>query len=280
MNPVIYKLGSIEIRAFTGWIAAGMVIGIVIVLGVAFRQPEQRPRLMRWLDALLGAVAVGLIGARAFHVWLNWAYFSVHTDQITAVTSGGLDWHGAVIGGLLGAVIVAVFRRVPLNRLLDALALALPFGAIAVWIASATASAVYGIEVRTLADYPSWLVTESPDVYGVVAPRLNLLPAGIALAIVVFVIVLALTVLRWLVGLRLWAALSLLALGMAVIDFFRADYVPTWAGRRADQLLDLGLAAVSIVILALVALYRLIGKSRRGAAVHPPASDLQGELQT
>ncbi len=280
MNPVIYKLGSIEIHAFTAWIAAGVIIGIGVTLGIAIRQPAQRPRLMRWLDAALGAVIGGLIGARAFHVWLNWAYFSVHTDQIAAVTSGGLDWHGAVVGGLLGAILVALIRRVPLTALLDALALALPIGAIAVWMACAAANAAYGIEVRTLADFPSWLVTESPDVYGGVAPRLNLLPAGIILAVVVLGLALILTIIHWLVGLRLWLALALYALGMAVIDFFRADYVPTWFGRRADQMLDLGLAAAAILIFAIIALYRFIGKSGRGAALNTSASDLKGELTT
>ncbi|MCC7452251.1 MAG: prolipoprotein diacylglyceryl transferase [Anaerolineae bacterium] len=278
MNPIIYKIGSIEIRAFTGWVAAGVIFGIALVLGMAFRQPDQRSRLMRWLDALLGAVVVGIIGARAFHVWLNWSYFSVHTDQITAVTSGGLNWHGAILGGLLGAIVVGLLRRVPLHRLLDALALVLPFGAITGWIASATASATYGIEVRTLADFPAWLVIESPDVYGVVAPRLNLLPAGIILAVIVLAVVLMLTAIRWLVGLRLWVALALLALGMAVIDFFRADYVPMWGGRRADHWLDVALAIIAILILLLVTLYRLIGKTRRGAVVQTP--DLQGELST
>ena len=38
----------------------------------------------------------------------------------------------------------------------------------------AGANCAYGVEVLTLADYPAWLVTESPDVYGTIAPRLNL----------------------------------------------------------------------------------------------------------
>jgi phosphatidylglycerol:prolipoprotein diacylglycerol transferase len=251
MNPIVYQFGPIEIHAFTAWIALGVTAGIVITLGMArFRQQ----RLMPWLDACVGAVVGGVIGARAFHVWLNWAYFSAHTDQIAALSSGGLDWHGAVVGGLIGAASVALVRHVPLLPLMDAFALALPFGAMAGWAASAAANAGYGVEVWTLADYPSWLVTESPDIYGIVAPRLNLPPIGIVLAVVVLVLVVILTLLGRLGGARLWLALCLYSLGMGVISFFRAEYVPIWLGRRADQVLDLALALAAILIFGVVAL--------------------------
>jgi prolipoprotein diacylglyceryltransferase len=251
VNPVVLRLGPLEIRAFTAWIAGAVAVGLVIVLGVALRRQE---RLMPWLDTVIGAVIGGVVGARAFHVWLNWAYFSVHTDQIIDLGTGGLDWHGAVVGGLLFAVCVALFRHVPIGTLLDAFALALPVGAAAFWFACAVANSAYGLEVPTLADYPSWLVIESPDVYGIIAPRLNLLPIGIILALIVLAVVLVLTAFGWLEGIRLWLALALYSTGMGAIDFFRAEYVPMWFGHRADQVLDLALAFSAILIFALVAL--------------------------
>jgi phosphatidylglycerol---prolipoprotein diacylglyceryl transferase len=260
MNPVVYKLGPLEIRAFTAWIAAGVVIGMGIILGMA---AYRRQRLMPWLDAATNAVVGGVIGARAFHVWLNWSYFSAHTDQIIGFQNGGLDWHGAVIGGVIGALLVALASRIAIGPLMDAFALALPVGAIAVWLACAAANSAYGLEVSTLADFPSLLVIESPDVYGVVAPRLNLPPIGIALAVIVFAAVFALTAYNWLAGLRLWLALAAYSLGMAFIDFFRAEYIPTWFGRRADQVLDLALALAAILIFGLVA----VVQRRRTAAV-------------
>ncbi len=250
MNPVLYKLGPLEIRAFTAWIGAGVVIGIGIVLGVALHRQQ---RLMPWFDAAANAVVGGMIGARAFHVWLNWSYFSAHTDQIIAFQNGGLDWHGAMIGGLVGAILVALASRISPSPLMDAFALALPVGAIAVWLACAAANSAYGLEVSTLADYPAWLVIESPDVYGIVAPRLNLPPMGIALAVIVLIVVAAATYYRLLAGLRLWLALALYSFGMAIIDFFRAEYVPTWFGRRADQVLDLVLSLGAILIFGVVA---------------------------
>ncbi len=254
MNSPVLNIGPITIHAFTAWMGLGIAIGFVLVIGGAAVRHEKR---MSAFDCAIGALVGGVIGARAGHVWLNWAYFSAHGDQIADLSNGGLDWHGAVALGLLFALCVAAIRRVKFGSLADSLALALPVGAIAAWIACAAVPAAYGIEVPTLADYPSWLVIESPDIYGNVAPRINLPPIGIALAVVVLLIVVVLTLGNRLAGLRLWLALALYALGLGVIDMFRADYAPIWSGHRADQVLDLAVALLAILIFGLLALARL-----------------------
>lgn len=251
MNEIVVQIGPIAIHAFTAWLMAGVAVGVVLIVARAAQRGE---RIAPWLDVIVGAVVGGVIGARAVHVWLNWAYFSAHTDQIIDLANGGLDWHGAVVIGLAAAIGVAFIRRVPIATLTDLLALALPVGAIAAWQGCGTATCGYGLEVPTLADYPSWLVTESADIYGTVAPRLNLPPIGTALAVVVLIFVIALTALGWLRGLRLWLAIALFSLGSGILDFFRAEYVPMWFDHRADQILDFALALVAILIFGIVAI--------------------------
>src|SRR5262245_26466027 len=186
MNPVVYEIGPIQIHAFTAWIMIGVGIGIAIMLTNALLRRE---RLLPWFDLALGSVGGGILGARAVYVWLNWSYFAIHTNQIADLNSGGLDWHGALAGGLLFASLVALMRRLNFKSTLDTFALIMPIGAITIWLASAGAGSAYGVEVSTLADFPSWLVIESPDVYGAIAPRLNLATMGIALAVVVLIVV-------------------------------------------------------------------------------------------
>src|SRR5258708_40348159 len=136
MNQVVFSFAGIEIHAFTLWIMAGVLVGALIVFGFAYRAGL---RLTPVLDVTLACVVGGVIGARAGHVWLNWAYFTAHTDQITDLRNGGLDWHGAVVVGLIAAVLMALIRRVPLQTLFNALALAFPIGAIAGWSACGVA---------------------------------------------------------------------------------------------------------------------------------------------
>ena len=253
MNEIVFQFGPVVIHAFTAWLMAGVAVGMMLIGGLAAQRGE---RLAPWLDVILGAVIGGVIGARAVHVWLNWSYFAAHTDQIANLGNGGLDWHGAVVVGLAGAISVALIRRVSVTTLTDVLALALPIGAIAAWQGCGAATCGYGLEVRTLADFPSWLVVESPDIYGTLAPRLNLPPIGTALAVLVLVIVISLTALRLLRGSRLWLAIALFSLGMGILDFFRAEYVPTWFDHRADQILDFALALVAILIFGITMVAR------------------------
>ena len=77
-----------------------LAVGIAILLSLAvdlYHQPARKA------DVYLGALILGVIGARAFHVAFNWDYFVDNRAEITLIEAGGLDWHGAVIGCLLGA---------------------------------------------------------------------------------------------------------------------------------------------------------------------------------
>src|SRR4051812_44043836 len=81
------------------------MLGIAIVLSllIGFYRDQPRGRL---IDVYLGAIVLGIIGARLFHVALNWDYFTDNQSEMWIIGAGGLDWHGALLGGLLGAAII------------------------------------------------------------------------------------------------------------------------------------------------------------------------------
>jgi phosphatidylglycerol:prolipoprotein diacylglycerol transferase len=157
------------------------------------------------------------------------------------INNGGLDWHGAVIGGVIGLHLAARWHQISPSPLLNSFALGLPLIALAAWWGCTAANCGYGAEVDTLANYLSFMVSESRDVYGLPAPRYHTQLFGLLLSVVL----LGLTVfLRW----RGWQAhrqfaviLALMSLGMFVIGFWRGDYAVIIAGLRADQWLDVGL---------------------------------------
>lgn len=245
MNPILLQFGGLEIRAFTFWLALGGLLSAALVLW------RGRAARMAHLDVVTAAALCGVIGARAEHVALNWAYFSANIAEIFAVSSGGVNWHGGLLGILFGAVAVAQQRRLHLPALLDSLAICLPIGALMAWQACAAASCGYGVEVRTLAEYPLWLAIEAPDIYGVLAPRLNLPLIGMLLALLLGALAVLLIGYGKLHGGRLWLLLALYSLAMAFLSGFRAEYVPIWFGVRADQALDLwiGLWATALFVL-------------------------------
>jgi len=257
MNPILVQVGGIEIRAFTFWIAAGASLCTALIVG------RGRAQAIAHLDVVVAAALCGAIGARAGHVALNWAYFAVHTSEIWSLSSGGLNWHGALLGCLLGALGMAQWRRLDAARLRDSLALCLPIAALASWQACVAAACGYGIEVRTLADYPPWLTIEAPDIYGITAPRLNVPLLGMFWSLVLGALALLLAWRNALQGARLWLLIALYALGMALLSGLRGEYVPRWFGMRADQALDLIVAAWSALLC--VAALRRQAKERRCA---------------
>ncbi len=173
-----------------------LTVGIAILLSLAIGLYRQRPR-GRVLDVYLGALVLGIIGARAFHIALNWDYFTDNRAEIWVIGAGGLDWHGAVLGGLLGLALVLWLQRIitrsirlSFNDLLLSLTFALPLIGLGGWVGCLAAGCGYGKEVNSLANYPRWMTSELVDVFGIVAPRYNTPYFGIALCLVGFLLLL------------------------------------------------------------------------------------------
>ena len=237
MNPVVIDLGPLELHAYTAWLMGGILLALGVI---AWRAHRHDPAAVtRWLDVGIAGVVGGVIGARLLYWALNWEYFADHTGEIAEISLGGMDWHGALLAGLPAVVVMARLRRVPLCPWTDAAALAWPVGLGAAWIACRRAGCGYGCEVQTLADWPGWLVEELPDVFGLVAPRLEVQLAGALFGGVLLGLVSLLTWRGWLPGLRFWVVLGLTGLGLAILGFFRADPARILVHRRADQVFDL-----------------------------------------
>jgi len=208
-------------------------------------------------------VVSGVIGARLLYVALNREYFTDHMGEIAKISSGGMAWHGGLLFGIPAVLVAARLRRVPLRPWTDAVALAWPLGLSAAWVACRQAGCGYGYEVQTLADWPGWLVEELPDVYGLVAPRLDVQLAGALLGEVLLVLALILTWGDWLPGLRVWLVLALTGLAMALLGFFRADPARILFHHRIDQVFDLILLLLSTVTGSMIWLLDRRAKTAR-----------------
>jgi prolipoprotein diacylglyceryltransferase len=241
--PSEIALGPFSLRTFTFALALAIITTILLTL----RRQERRGV---WLDVCLGALAGGIVVARLFHVLLHWDYFADNIGEAFRLNAGGLDWHGAVLGGLIGLWLAARWRKLRFPAALDALTLALPLLALASWAGCLASACGYGAEVDTLAHYSPFVVSETPDIYGIVAPRYNTQLFGILLALGLLLITVLLFWRGWLVLRRFWLVLALLSLCLFVIGFYRGDAVPLIAGLRADQWLDGMLVAISVQRLA------------------------------
>jgi len=222
MPPLFTVVGPFTVRTFTLALALGFAVCAGLVFVYAPRKGLRRATVM---DACIGALAGVVIGARLEFVLLNWDYFADNLNEALRPQSGGLSWHGAVIGGLIGLLIVAKLRKLPAADLLDMLtpapALLMLSGWYACW--SANGACGYGLEVDTLARYPSYAVSEAPDIYGIIAPRYNTQMFGIVLAIVLLALAAVLLWRGWLPYRRFWLLLALASVATFFVGFWRGD---------------------------------------------------------
>ncbi len=100
-DPIMFQLGSLQIRWYGLMFAIGFWLGTNIVAKMF--QHEGAPE--SWIGSLLLWVLGGtIIGARLGHVFFyQWDYYSAHPEKIIAFWEGGLASHGGTI-----AIIIAV----------------------------------------------------------------------------------------------------------------------------------------------------------------------------
>ncbi len=269
-------LGLFSVRTFTALIGAAAAVGLAALIGSALRRRETHP--LHWLDAGLGGLFGGVVGARLFHVLLNMAYFRDHTGEAFNLRAGGLNWHGAFYGALLGLWLAARWRRVPFRPLTDALTLALPVGVMAGWAGCLASACGFGAEVWTLADFPAWVVSEQADIFGVVVPRYNVQQFGIWLGAGLLVVAALIMLPQRLAGYRLWLVSALTGAGIFVLGFFRGDGAASFLPNlTSDQVLDMSVFAFSVLMTTALVLDTVRNRRRRAVSESEPvATDQEG----
>ena len=117
IDPVLISFGHIAIRWY-GLIVAGSIgLAVWLAAGEARRKGVRSKDLQ---DAVTWVIAVGLIGARLFHVIDHWAHeYAANPLRALYIWQGGLAIWGGVVGGLLALAVFARLRGLRLGRLAD-----------------------------------------------------------------------------------------------------------------------------------------------------------------
>lgn len=125
MNPVAFKIFGIEVMWYGILIAIGVILGTILALREAERIGVGEDNL---IDLLLFAIPLAVIGARIYYVVFTWDYYKENLKEIFHFRGGGLAIHGAIIAGIIVAVIFSRKRDIDFWKITDACAPSLALG--------------------------------------------------------------------------------------------------------------------------------------------------------
>jgi phosphatidylglycerol---prolipoprotein diacylglyceryl transferase len=262
MRPIFWQIEGLTISTYAVCMVLGLIAGTLVSLREA-RRRHIRSALV--LDAILAAVVSGVIAARLGYVLINWIYYQDHLAEIYRLWLGGLNWQTGLVGGSIGAWLIARRHSAPM-QILDLLAIGTALAVCVGWIGSYLSATAYGRELFPGQSF-FFLAIDAPDWYGLTNPRWPTQIIGATWALLLFLLLWFTRKKTWLDGARYWFFVAAYSLGALALGFTRGDDIPSLGGWRIDQLLDALLVGV-----ALVALARLRVKRRSTPQADQPAA--------
>lgn len=118
-------LGPIEIRWYGLLIASAVLIGTYLSRYLAKRR-GLNPDII--YDLIIWLVIAAIPSARLYYVLFEWQKYAQHPDWIVQIWRGGIAIHGAILGGLIAALIFARLKQIPFWQLADIVAPSLILG--------------------------------------------------------------------------------------------------------------------------------------------------------
>lgn len=90
------------------FIGLGVILGVLLALYEA-KRTGQNPDT--YLDFIIYAMIISIIGARLYYVIFSWDFYSQHPEKIFAIREGGLAIYGGIIGGVLTAIVYSRVKK-------------------------------------------------------------------------------------------------------------------------------------------------------------------------
>jgi phosphatidylglycerol:prolipoprotein diacylglycerol transferase len=125
MSPIIFQIGPVSIRWYGVLIMAGVILGLFLAGREAKRQDVSIELIY---DLFFYMILSAVVGARLYYIIFSWDLYRNNIQEVFAFWHGGLAIHGAVLGGVISAVIYARLKRLSFWLLADICAPSLILG--------------------------------------------------------------------------------------------------------------------------------------------------------
>ncbi len=141
MNPIAFKLGSIQVFWYGVLVAAAIGISYWLArrnIRADGMDPDKTDGLF------LKLIVVIIVGARLAYVVSDWAFFQTNPWEIIRTDHGGMGSHGAIIAALVFGYYWTKKEGIGYWRVADAVAPAFPVGHICVRLGNFINGELYG----------------------------------------------------------------------------------------------------------------------------------------
>jgi phosphatidylglycerol:prolipoprotein diacylglycerol transferase len=125
MQPILFSIFGLDIKAYGFFIALGFLIGINLAAHFAKKENEN-PEIV--YDISIYMLLAGIIGARLLEVLVNYEDYISHPLEIFAIWRGGLTFYGGLIAALIVSVIYVKKKKIDYFRYADIVAPSLALG--------------------------------------------------------------------------------------------------------------------------------------------------------
>jgi phosphatidylglycerol---prolipoprotein diacylglyceryl transferase len=269
IDPILLHIGGFSLRWYSLIMVAATIAGAFIFAGQLRRKGVESGHVV---GMLVVVVPSAIVGARLFSVLDNWGRYSHDLVAIVKPPYVGLAIYGVLTGGILALVVYCRVKKLPVLRVLDCLALAIPVGQIIGRCANIINGDTWGSSTRL----PWGFVYTNPhallptDLLGVPT---HPTPVYEQLWLAVMVAILWYAVPRLKTdGMAILLYLGLYSFGRFFISFYRVNNIIVFGLREAQ--------IVALVVLVAVVPAAILLRRRSGrvpAAAQPGAEGVSGK---
>ncbi|MDP6605097.1 MAG: prolipoprotein diacylglyceryl transferase [Dehalococcoidia bacterium] len=155
-DPNIATIGGFLLSWHGLFTAVGILAGVNLALRIA--RVIDYDEDDAYTLALVG-VPSGIIGARLLFVAEHWDFYGESPGDIIAITEGGISIWGAILGGILGSYLFALWRGYEIGSGLDIAA----FGLILGQAVGRIGDVINGEHLATVTDLPWGVIYTDPN---------------------------------------------------------------------------------------------------------------------
>jgi len=250
MHPVLFKFGQVTIHTYGFFIALAALAGMFVARFEAKRLDLDPDKVV---DACFYVVVAAIVGSRLFYVITNIELFTSAPLDVFKIWNGGLVFYGGFIGSALTLIAYLKIYHLPLGKMADISALALPLGHTLGRIGCFFAGCCYG----KICHHP-WAITfKNPDSLAPLFVQLH--PTQLyssASNFLIFLLIFSLRRFKKYDGQLFWIYCVFYGINRSIIEVFRGDFRGGTVLNTFSISQTIGLSSALVAVIMLIILGR------------------------